>query len=199
MTDKNKNKKESRLSDEEIIELYWQRQEKAISETDKKYGKYLFTIAFNILRDDLDCEECVNDTYLGAWNAIPPTRPTVFQVFLSRITRNVALDKYRRSSAAKRIPSEMIKSLDEFDECMVYSMSAEEEYLIGEIGRILNDYLHTLSARDEYIFVCRYYYSDTISDIAKAVDVSSDTVSRALAKMRNEIKDLLVKEGYGNE
>ena len=90
---------EKTLPDEAIIELYWQRNEQAIAEPARKYGKYLFTIAYNIVHDRLDCEECVNDTYLGTWNRIPPQRPNVFQVFLSRIMRNIAIDKFRKNTA----------------------------------------------------------------------------------------------------
>lgn len=187
------------LSDEAIIELYWNREERAIKATDEKYGKYLFTIAYNIVRDELDCEECLDDTYLGTWNSIPPTRPTLFQVFLAKIMRNVALDRFRKKSAAKRIPSEMIVSLDEIDGYLPYDASVEEAVLIQEISRVLNEYLGSLSDRDEFIFVCRYYYSDTISDIAKMLDLNSKTVSAALLKLRGGLKDRLEKEGYRYE
>ncbi|MBQ5633706.1 MAG: sigma-70 family RNA polymerase sigma factor, partial [Clostridia bacterium] len=187
------------LSDEAIIELYWNREERAIKATDEKYGKYLFTIAYNIVRDELDCEECLDDTYLGTWNSIPPTRPTLFQVFLAKIMRNVALDRFRKKSAAKRIPSEMIVSLDEIDGYLPYDASVEEAVLIQEISRVLNEYLGSLSDRDEFIFVCRYYYSDTISDIAKMLDLNPKTVSAALLKLREGLKDRLEKEGYRYE
>ena len=95
------------LSDEDIVELYWQRQERAIKETDSKYGNYLHTIAYNIVHDNLDCEECLNDTYMGTWERIPPARPSVFKVFLAKIMRNIALDRFRKNSASKRIPSEI--------------------------------------------------------------------------------------------
>ena len=90
------------MPDGEIIELYWKREEAAISETDKKYGKYLYRIAYNIVHDELDCEECLNDTYLGTWNRIPPARPNVFQIFLSKIMRNIAVDRFRKNTAKKR-------------------------------------------------------------------------------------------------
>lgn len=199
MDKNNKNRTGAHLSDEAIIELYWNREERAIKATDEKYGKYLFTIAYNIVRDELDCEECLDDTYLGTWNSIPPTRPTLFQVFLAKIMRNVALDRFRKKSAAKRIPSEMIVSLDEIDGYLPYDASVEEAVLIQEISRVLNEYLGSLSDRDEFIFVCRYYYSDTISDIAKMLDLNSKTVSAALLKLREGLKDRLEKEGYRYE
>lgn len=187
------------LSDEAIIELYWEREERAIKATDEKYGKYLFTIAYNIVRDELDCEECLDDTYLGVWNSIPPTRPTIFQVFLAKIMRNVALDRFRKKSAARRVPSELIVSLDEIDGYLPYDVSMEEEALIRDIIRVLNEYLNTLSDRDEFIFICRYYYSDTISDIAKMLELDPKTVSKALLKLREGLKDRLEKEGYKYE
>ncbi|MBQ7383376.1 MAG: sigma-70 family RNA polymerase sigma factor [Clostridia bacterium] len=199
MDKREKNNSAAQLSDEAIIELYWNREECAISATDDKYGRYLFTIAYNIVRDELDCEECLNDTYLGTWNSIPPTRPNIFQVFLSKIMRNVALDKYRKNSASKRIPSEMIVSIDELDKYMVYDMSAQEEFLIRDIGRLLSDYLRELPDKEEFMFVCRYYYADYISDIAKMLEMNPKTVSKALAKLRDDLKAKLEKEGYYHE
>ncbi len=186
------------LPDEAIVELYWQRNEKAIEETDRKYGKYLFTIAYNIVHNHLDCEECVNDTYLGTWNRIPPSKPNVFQVFLSRITRNIAIDRFRKNTARKQVPSEMLLSLDELDEC-VTSSSVENEQEIVEISRVLNTFLRGLTARREFIFVCRYYYSDCIVHIAKMLGVSEKTVQRALSEMRRELKEKLEGEGLYRE
>ena len=188
------------MTDEEIIRLYWERNERAIEETDHKYGSYLFTIAHNILNDSRDCEECVNDTYLGTWNRIPPTRPTVFQVFLSKIMRNLAVDRFRKNHAAKRIPSEMQVSLEELDECMIPSTSsAQEEYLARELAKILNDFLHALSSRAEFIFICRYYYGDSIQAIARMLGLGDNTVRRELSRIRGELKIRLEKEGYHHE
>lgn len=187
------------LSDEEIISLYFKREERAISETDIKYGNYLYTIAVNILRDRPDAEECMNDTYLGTWNAIPPHKPNVFQVFLSKITRNIALGKLRKRNAEKRIPSELILSLDELDECVFVDEGADEKFLISQLSEILNQYLETLSERHRFVFVCRYYYSDPIEHIAKMLGLSENTVFRDLQKIRMGLRECLVKEGYWNE
>ena len=100
------------IADEQIIELYWQREERAIQETDKKHGQFLFRIAYNILHDRLDCEECQNDTYLGVWNAIPPTRPTVFPAFITQIMRRIAINRYKEKTSKKRIPSELTVSME---------------------------------------------------------------------------------------
>lgn len=185
------------LSDESIIDLYWERNEKAISETDRKYGRYLYVIAYNIVHDRLDCEECLNDTYLGTWNSIPPHRPNVFQVFLSRIMRNIAVDKLRESSAKKRVPSEMIVSLDELDDCLA-SMDGEEEGLLQDLSRALNSFLKTLNDREQFVFVCRYYYGDKISSIAHMLQLGEATVYRELAAIRTNLKDFMEKEGIVN-
>lgn len=187
------------LSDDDIVELYWSRDERAIDETDKKYGKYLYTIAYNILYDGSDCEECLNDTYLGTWNRIPPTRPKAFQAFLSKIMRNIAVDRFRHKNASKRIPSEMTVSLSELDECISCNSDISEEFIISETVKVLNDYLHTLSVRQEFIFVCRYYYSDSIINIAKMLGLSEATVYRELADIRKGLKEKLSQGGYGNE
>ena len=142
------------LPDEQIIELYWQRDEQAIGATDVKYGKYLFTIAYNIMRNDPDCEECLNDTYLNTWNAIPPARPTAFQVFLSKIMRNSAIDKFREKKAAKRIPSELIVSLNELDECVSEDYDEQTRAELMDVVRVMNVYLNMLSDRDAFIFIC---------------------------------------------
>ena len=188
-------KKENKfLSDKDIVDLYWDRDEKAIDETDKKYGKYLYTIAYNIIHSRLDCEECLNDTYLGTWNAIPPQKPASLQNFLSRITRNIAIDKYRERSASKRIPSELVESLDELSETLSYDGSLEEEAAVSAVAEELNKFLRELDERDQFIFVCRYYYCDTISDLSGMLGVSDRTVFRAISRMREELRERL-KEG----
>jgi RNA polymerase sigma-70 factor (ECF subfamily) len=190
---------EDLLDDEEIIDLYWVRNERAIVETDRKYKRYLFSIAYNILHDMLDCEECLNDTYLGTWNAIPPTRPSIFQVFLSKIMRNTATVRYRHNTASKRIPTEMKISLDEISECFAYTESAEEAYLISELSRIVSDFLRSLPEKRAFIFICRYYCCDTVPRIAKMIGMSESTVFRELATIREQLMALLKKEGYYND
>ena len=192
----NTNKSQAFLADEEIIDLYWARQERAIRETDKKYGKYLYTIAYNIVHDNLDCEECLNDTYLGTWNRIPPQRPSAFKIFISKIMRNIAVDKYRKNKASKNIPSELVVSLNEFDECVVGVPSVEGEYARQQISRILSDFLRQCEDKDEFMFICRYYYADKLSTIADMLGVSEKTVYRALLRMREELGEKLKKEGF---
>lgn len=187
------------LPDEQIIALYWKREERAIEETEIKYGKYLYTIAYNFLRDRLDAAECMNDTYLGTWNSIPPNRPRVFQAFLSKITRNIALGQFRKRQAKKRIPSEFILSLEELDECVYCDAGEDEKYLVCYLSEILNKYLNSLSERQAFVFVCRYYYADSIQSIAKMLGLSENTIFRDLVKIRTGLKERLIKEGYWNE
>ena len=186
----------SKWSDETIVELYWQRDETAIQATGEKYGRYLYTIAYNIIHDSMDCEECLNDTYLGTWNAIPPAKPTILQAFLSKIMRNVATDKYRARHAASRIPCELTVSLDELGDTLGHASTMEHEYNTHKLAELLNIYLRGLSSQDEFVFVCRYYYADRVVDIAKMLDVSPNTVYRELKSIREGLRACLEKEGF---
>lgn len=187
------------LEDEEIISLYWERNEQAISATDRKYGKYLYTIAYNLVRDSLDCEECLNDTYLATWNRIPPTRPTVFQVFLSKIMRNIAIDRFRKNTAAKRIPPELTYSLDELDDSVSFMTDYDEEEFTRQLSSCFNKFLRSIARKEAVIFVCRYYYSDSIDSIAEMFGISESTVFRVLAKLRRQLKQLIESEVLENE
>ena len=187
------------LSDQEIIELYWARNERAITETDAKYKRYLFTIAYNILHDRLDCEECINDTYLGTWNTIPPEKPSVFQAFISKIMRNIAVNRYKKNKADKRVPSEMTLSISEIENVFPDPSTTEEAYMISQISHIISEYLRGLSDKNAFIFISRYYCSDKIADIAKMLHTSESTVFRELTKMKNSLKEILIKEGYDYE
>lgn len=185
------------LSDSEIIALYQERNESAIRETDRKYGNYLFTIAFNMLHDRLDCEECLNDTYLGVWNRIPPQVPQVFHAFIAKIMRNIAINRYKQKNAQKRIPCELTVSLEELRGCTDAIASSEsQEVASRELGRILNAYIKTLDKRQTFVFVCRYYYADRIADIAAMLGVSENTVFRDLSRIREGLREELKKEGY---
>lgn len=187
------------LSDEQIIDLYWKRDEKAIDETDFKYRPYLYTIANNILNNTLDSEECLNDTYLGTWNAIPPAKPSLFQVFLSKIMRNIAVMRYKKNSADKRIPSEMTVSLDEIEKHIAYNefeSPVEYDYNVYRLSRLLNSFLNSLSEKDRFVFICRYYCCDRISDIADMLHISERSVFRTLTALRKKLKKHLNKEGY---
>ena len=187
------------LDDDKIIELYWNRNEKAIQATDDKYHRYLITIANNIVRNEQDSEECINDTYLGTWNQIPPKRPNIFGIFLAKLTRNIAVSRYRQNSAAKRIPSEIVTTLDEIDEVIPDIEEGYDDREINALAEILNSFLRTLDEREEFIFVSRYYYSYPVPMIANMLHVSTATVYNELAAIKGELKKTLVKEGYRYE
>lgn len=196
---KDEHRTRAHLPDEEIVELYWNRDEKAITATDDKYRQFLFTIAYNIVHDNLDCEECLNDTYLGTWNRIPPTRPNVFQAFLSRIMRNIAVNRYKHNTAAKRVPSELTVSLEELEHCMRSDLTVEEEIAIKRLGDALNDYLCALPERDRLVFMCRYYYADKVIEIADMLGISRNTVTKYLDNIREGLKEHLIEEGIWHE
>ena len=179
------------MADEHIIELYWQRNEMAIQETDKKYGKLLYGIAYNILHNPLDCEECQNDTYLGTWNAIPPARPVAFSAFITRIMRNIAVNRFKEINCKKRIPSELTVSLEEMNSALHGECSAEKEYEAREVGKIINDFVRKLSERQRYIFVDRFYLAESVETIAKDLSVSVPTVYREIEKIKQGLKNHL--------
>ncbi len=183
------------LSDEDIIELYWQRDESAIDETDFKYRKYLFTIAYNILYSNEDCEECLNDTYLGTWEAIPPERPNYLKAFLTTIIRRVAINRYNSKNREKRIPSNMTDSLEELGDIMAEN-SIVREIQAEQLGKIISDYLRLLSKRQRYIFMSRYYMAEPIDKVARELGTSKSTVNKEIALIKSGLKEVLEREGY---
>ena len=183
------------LSDEDIIELYWQRDESAIDETDFKYRKYLFTIAYNILYSNEDCEECLNDTYLGTWGAIPPERPNYLKAFLTTIIRRVSINRYNEKNREKRIPSNMTDSLEELGDIMGEN-SIVQEIQAEQLGKIISDYLRSLNKRQRYIFMSRYYMAEPIDKVARELGMSKSTVNKEIALIKSGLKKVLEREGY---
>ena len=179
------------MEDRDIIEMYFARDERAISATSVKYGGYCGSIAMNILSSREDTEECLDDTWLRAWNSIPPHRPDILRVFLGKITRNLALDKYRTRTAEKRAGGEFAVSLDELDECV----GAVDERESAEIGESISRFLRTQPKETRSVFVCRYFYCDSIADIAKRFGISEAKVKTLLFRTRNKLKIHLEGEG----
>ena len=169
------------LEDDEIIELYWQRNEAAIAETDLKYRKYLFIIAYNILNEKLDCEECLNDTYLGAWNAIPPTRPNVLKAFLTTIIRRTAMKRYQHKNRQRAVPSEMTVSLSELEAFVSGDGDVEADFDAERLGKIISDFVRSLGKRRQFIFMSRYYAADSIDVIARDLKLSRSMINKELA------------------
>lgn len=180
------------LEDSNIIELYFERSESAILETQNKYGKYCFFIAYHILYSNWDAEECVDDTYLNVWNAIPPTRPIKFQSFIGCITRNIALNRYDYNNTQKR-SSIFETALDEFYECVQgKKISFDEEYILKEL---INEFLTSLAKRERIIFLQRYWYFCSIKEIANNLKIKEGNIKVILHRTREHFKEFLNKEG----
>ena len=184
------------MEDNEIIELYWKRDEVAIPETDKKYGKYCSKIAYNIIANVEDSEECVNDTWLITWNKIPPKTPTKLSAFLGKITRNLALDNFRKKNASKRADTHMMDICGEVEKLEnTIKDYVEEDIKKKEILNILEKFLSDLKAGDRDIFVRRYWYMDNIKDIAKRHGCSETKIKSSLFRSRNrlweEVKEII--------
>lgn len=183
------------MDDSKIIALYFDRSEQAISETAKKYGRYCHYIAFQILHNTEDSEECVNDTYLRAWNAIPPKRPERLRTFLGKITRNLSLNKWEKQSAHKRGSGQTEQVLEELMECIPSENNVEKVVEDKFILEILNDFLDKLPADKRKIFVRRYWYFSSIKEIARAYGISESKVTVTLFRTRQMLKEVLEKEG----
>ncbi len=184
------------MEDNRIVDLYWQRNESAINETATKYGKYLHSISFHILSNDEDAEECVNDTYNDAWQSMPPHRPSILSTFLGKITRRISIDLWRKHSADKRGGGEVALALDELDECVSGNSNVENEIERQELQQKLNAFLMGLPRLERQVFMCRYWYMDSVSDIAKQFDFSESKVKSMLFRTRNKLRTMLEKEGY---
>ncbi|MDR2686247.1 MAG: sigma-70 family RNA polymerase sigma factor [Oscillospiraceae bacterium] len=183
------------MDDKKIIDLYWRRSEAAIGETANKYARYCHSISFNILHDMEDAEECVNDTYLRAWNAMPPHRPNCLAVFLGKITRNLSLDKFRNYSAGKRGFAQTALALSELAECVSSASSIEQTMDEKELAEILNHFLKSLPKQKRVMFVQRYWYLMPIKAVAEHLGESESQVKSALLRTRNSLKSFLEQEG----
>lgn len=181
------------MEDSRILEMYWAREQSAIAETEAKYGRYLNRIAFNILYSDEDAEECVNDTYVKAWEAMPPHRPDRLSAFLGKITRNIALDRYDSIRAQKRCGNTEI-AIDELEECIPDTCTGE---LSDEIALrdAINGFLRSLPTRTRIVFLRRYFYLCSVSDIAQSLEMSESNVKVTLLRTRKRFKEHLEKEG----
>lgn len=183
------------MTDAELIALYFSRSELAIRATDAQYGKYCYQISHNILQNREDAEECVNDTYLKVWNQIPPARPKIFSAYLGRITRNLSIDMWRRNTTLKRGKGRMTLAVDELTYCIPGKDDPETFCMNRELGEILNRFVGSLSQAERRVFVCRYWYLDSIHDIAAYSGFSPSKVKNMLFRIRKRLKDYLEKEG----
>ena len=183
------------MEDERIVDLFWKRDETALAETESKYSRYCFAIANGILRNDEDAHECVNDTLLAAWNAIPPNRPEILSTFLGKITRNLSLMKLRKRTADKRGGGNAETALDEYEELIPSDMRIDENLDAEAIACILNDFLASVSQDERRVFLRRYWYFDSISDIASRLNFSQSKVKMMLKRTRDRLMARLQKEG----
>lgn len=184
------------MQDEEIIQLYFERKEAAIAETETAYGKYLLKIAYNILADIEDCKECVNDTYLKAWNTIPPNKPAVLSAYLGKIARENAIDIYRKKNRNKRKMSEYALALDELTECVSDKENAESTVDAKLLGKEISRFLNTVSDENQAVFVMRYYHCDSLKNISQQLNMSEAKIKSMLHRTRKGLKKHLIKEGF---
>ena len=180
------------MEDEKIIELFFERSERAIRELDNKYGKICNKLSYHILNDRQDAEECVNDAYLGAWNAIPPARPDPLLSYIVKIVRNTSLNAYWKKGAAKR-SSIFTVAMQEMEDCIAAPQTVEDEVEAKELARIIEDFLDTLTAKERVIFMRRYAYADSYADIAKRAGISEKNVSVRLTLIRQKMKQYLIE------
>ena len=183
------------MEDSQIIELYWRRDQSAISETAGKYGGFLWNIAWNVLRSHGDAEECVNDTYLRTWNAIPPARPSAFRAWLGCITRNLSFDRWKQQRAAKRGGDEMELLLGELDDCVPTPHGTEKALEDGEIAKLISCFLRKLPVETRIIFLRRYWYGESVADIAAKLNCGQGKVKSSLFRTRNAMRSFLEQEG----
>lgn len=183
------------MEDEKIIALYVNRSEEAIGATDEKYGPYCFSIARNILANREDAQEAVNDTYWGAWNAIPPHIPRSLPAFLGRITRRIAINRWNAGHAAKRGGGEMVLALEELSLCLPSPETVDTAMEEKALTQLLNAFVRSLPETERKVFLCRYWYLEPVKTIAKRFGFSESKVKSMLLRTRNKLRKELEKEG----
>ncbi|MBE6639385.1 MAG: sigma-70 family RNA polymerase sigma factor [Ruminococcaceae bacterium] len=181
------------MDDKDIVSLYFAREESAITESENKYGRYLHSVAYNILYSHEDAKECVNDTYVSAWECIPPHKPTVLRTFLGKITRNIAINRYRSDHAEKRF-GDTDTVIDEFFECIPSADMPIEDSLV--LKDLINGFLASLDAKTRIVFMQRYWYFLSVREIAKIRGMTESNVKITLMRTREKFKQYLQKEGY---
>jgi len=184
------------MDDEKIVQLYWDRDEQAIPATADKYGAYCTVIARNIVGSTEDAEECVNDTYLKAWNSIPPHRPAVLPAFLGKIVRNLSFNRYKYNTAGKRGGTRTAAVLDEMAELVSDTDSVESAVDRRELLKAINGFLDGLPADKRKVFVCRYWYFDSVADIAHRFGITENNVSVTLNRLRRKLHNYLLERGF---
>ncbi len=183
------------MQDNQIVDLYWARNEQAIDATAKKYGRYCYRIAFNILNNREDADESVNDTYMGAWKSMPPHRPSVLSTFLGKLTRRISLNKWRNQNRNKRGGGEVMLALDELSECIPSQQNPEGELEMKELAQAINYFIGTLQPTERDIFVSRYWFLASIKEISLKFDFAESKTKSILFRVRKKLMNYLLKEG----
>lgn len=184
------------MEDGEIVTLYWQRDQTAIQETQRSYGRYLAKIAYNILSNREDGDEIVNDTCLKAWNSIPPNRPDSLSAYLGKITRRLAIDALRARGREKRMAGAYAVSLSELEECVPGGVGAEEHLELSFLAQTINAYLRTLTSQARNLFIGRYFYMDSLKEAAACCGMSESKAKSVLYRVRLGLKAYLTQEGF---
>ncbi len=184
------------MEDKEIVALYWQREESAIRETERKYDRYLTKIAMNILADREDSRESVNDTYLAAWESIPPHRPDVLSTYLGKLTRRISIDRFRYRTRDKRKGSEYAISLSELGDCVSGGNTTEEAVNVKLLAETIGTFLRQQNEETRNVFIGRYYYLDPVKDVARYCGISEGKCKTVLFRTRQALKEHLIKEGF---
>ena len=182
------------MTDEQIVEMYWDRNEQAISVTSEKYGTYCYSVAYGILHNEEDSKESVNDTYMSAWNSMPPHKPNVLKTFLGKITRRLSIDRLKRKNAEKR-GGEIAEVLDELAECISPSGDPIAEMEKETLDKTINTFVRELKDTEQRVFLCRYWYAKSVKEIAKLFGFSESKVKVMLMRTRNKLKTRLNEEG----
>ena len=183
------------MEDQQIIQLYWDRREQAIWESDRKYGAYCRSIARRILAVEEDAEECVNDTWLHAWNAMPPQRPSILSAFFGKLARNLSLDRWRRNRAAKRGGSQVELALHELGDCLPAPGGPEQALDEKETGRVISQFLRSQPELDRALFIRRYWHLESIAALAQSFHLRESQVKSRLFRTRQRLKAALEQDG----
>ncbi len=183
------------MEDKYIVDLYWERDEKAITETAAKYGRYCYSIAFNILSDTEDAKECVNDAYLNTWDSIPPHKPSNLATFLGKVTRFISLKKWRDKRTQKRGGGNIDLAYEELSDCIPANTDIDKDFESKELTKVINDFLDELPEYEQKVFICRYWYFDSISTITNQFGFSESKVKSILHRTRKKLRSKLSEEG----
>ena len=184
------------MDDQSIVALYWDRSEQAIAETDRKYGAYCYSIAYHALANNEDAEESVSDTYMAAWNQLPPHRPSILATFLGKITRRISINRWKAKNTAKRGGGQITLTLEELDDCVDGKQNIERAYESHELVWAFNRFLETLPETERDVFLRRYWFFDPIADIAESFGFAQSKVTSMLYRTRGKLRKQLEKEGF---